>query len=517
MLPLLLACASGTVAVDDTAQGSSAADSAADTGDTGDSDTEVIPEGDCDPGAAPVYVTEGEAVSVRVSCRGEGAATAFAIDVLPEGARFDAGSATLTWTPGLDQAGHYELVVASAGDMPDAGVLDIWVADAWADVSNTPVNPLRYEEEHGLPVFHLEVPSTTNDDEDVETTLVYRARPYALGLKYRGASSSYYPKRSYTLSFPRDDEFGDAAEDFDERRKVVLTTLFDDNSYMRQLLCYELWSALDPGRHDIQTYLAVVYVNGSYEGLYLVSDHISGEYWEDHGYDEDGNLYKSVSHQANFYATYNGAPKSTWHDGYDKKEGVDGDWSDLDALVQFVAESDDATFAAGVEERVVLDEIADWWILVRYTEADDSGGKNAYHYADAATGLFHHAPWDFNHSFGQTWRTEREPASTDYDFHGTNNLFRRLLTHAEYGPYIEGRLREHLAGPLATEAVLARIDAHLDRIAPSAARDWEKWDDPYYTYGGWYWRTDWTDHHGEVAYLRAWVEARGGFFAEWYP
>ena len=43
--------------------------------------------------------------------------------------------------------------------------------------------------------------------------------------------------------------------------------------------------------------------------------------------------------------------------------------------------------------------------------ADDSGGKNAYLYFDPVGGLIHHVPWDFNHSLGQTWQTEREASN----------------------------------------------------------------------------------------------------------
>jgi hypothetical protein len=262
---------------------------------------------------------------------------------------------------------------------------------------------------------------------------------------------------------------------------------------------------------------AVVYINDAYEGLYVVTDHIDGEYWEDHGYDEDGDLYKAVTHQANFASTYSGYPKSTWHDGYDKQEGDPDDWSDLDALVEFVALSDAATFSAGIDERVVIDEIADWWILVRWTEADDSGGKNAYLYDDATTGLFHHAPWDFNHSLGQTWQTERESADTNYDFYWSNYLFQRLLEDPTWSPVMMDRMRSQLAGTYSAENVLARIDDALERIEPSADRDWEKWASQYQSYGGWYWRSDWTTHDEEVVYLRDWVTQRAGYMEAWFP
>jgi hypothetical protein len=520
MLLALLACTAAPIVPDPV-------DDTVDDTDTGlvdtdpvpeDTDTiEVIPDDPCDPGAPAVYGEEGEALSVRIACTGVGTADSFEILDLPDGAAWDAATATVTWTPGLADAGHYPLTVLSSGEASDVGVVDVWVADAWAAPANVAVEPLTYTDEYGLPVLHLNRPNETNDYDDVATTMVYGGRPWPVDLKYRGAASSYYPKRSYTLSFPADDEFDDADEGFENRRKIVLTTLFDDNSYLRQLLCYELWSAMDASRHDIQTMLTIVYINGAYEGIYLLSDHIDGEYWEDHGYDEEGSLYKSVTHEANFYATYGDTPKSSWHAGYEKQEGVDGDWSDLDALVQFVATSSDADFSAHVEEYVDIDEITDWWALVRFTEADDSGGKNAYLYADPATGIFHHAPWDFNHALGQTWQTEREASSTDYDFYWSNNLFKRLLADATHGPRMEARMRAHLAGALANEAVQLRIDTWMERIAPSTARDWEKWETQYRGYGGWYWRTDWTSHEEEVAYLKTWVEERADYMGAWYP
>jgi spore coat protein H len=513
MLLTLLACGPATIDVDDTEPADTDTDT--DTDSDTDTDTEVIVDGGCDPGAAAVYGVEGEELSFEPACLGDGTATSFSITALPDGARFD--GTRFTWTPGLADAGHVEVVVSSAGDHPDAGVVDVWVADAWDNPANERVSPRDYTYEYGLPVMHLEVPTSTNDYDDVETTLLYMGKPYAIELKYRGAASAYYPKRSYTLSFSPDDEFEDEDEGFDNRRKVVLTSLFDDNSYLRQLLCYEMWNALAPERHQIQVYLSVLYVNGEYVGLTLVSDHIDGEYWEDWGYYEDASLYKAVDHQANFYDNYGGTPKSWWGAGYEKQEGDPDDWNDLYDLVQFVATSDDATFESLVEDYVVIEEIADWWILVRFTEADDSGGKNAYLYYDPLTMIFHHAPWDFNHALGQTWQTEREASSTDYDFYWSNNLFYRLIESPTYGPVMKARMAEKLQGTLAAAAWTGRVDALLARAEPSAERDWAKWEDSYRSYGGWYWRTDWTTHDEEVAYLKTWITERSGYMNTWFP
>jgi hypothetical protein len=482
-----------------------------------DATSETIPAvPGCDPGAPTAYVTEGDEVTVTVGCTGQGTADAFDVPTPPDGATWDPETRTLTWTPGLDQAGRHDVPVVSDGVFRETGTLRIDVADAWDAPANVPVDPLTYTEELGLPVFHLTRPPDTNADTDVDASLVYEGHTYAIRLKYRGASSLYYPKNSYTITFPTDDHFEDADEGFDNRRKIVLTTTFDDNSYVRQALCYELWSALDPSRQQIQTMFAPVYINGAYEGLYVVTDHIDGEYWKDNGYTEDADLYKAITHEANFYADYSGAHKATWHDGYTKEEGPDGDWADLDAFVQWAATASDDDFRAGLGDRFAMNELIDWWILVRFTEADDSGGKNAYLYFDPVGGLIHHAPWDFNHSFGQTWQTEREASDTDYDFYWSNNLFARSLEDPELGPIWRARMRAALDGPLADEAVQARIDAHIARIGLSAARDWDKWQDAYRSYGGWNWRTDWTSYEDEVAYVKEWTSERDAVMNGWY-
>jgi hypothetical protein len=157
----------------------------------------------------------------------------------------------------------------------------------------------------------------------------------------------------------------------------------------------------------------------------------------------------------------------------------------------------------------------DWWTLVVFTEADDSGGKNAYLFNDPAAPLFRHVPWDFNHALGQTWQTDREPATYAYDFTGANNLFRRLLLSADYGDAMRGTMLDALDGAWSQEELAGLIDAYMAAIGPSGARDWDKWGDQYETYGGWSWRSNWTTHDEEVDYVRAWLAERHAYVEAW--
>lgn len=476
------------------------------------------PEGDfgCGPTAGDVEAEEGEVVSVQFRCVGAGVPDSWRLVTGPTGATLDSATGELTWATDLASAGEWRVTVAAVkGEERESGEATIWVADAWDQRGNTPVDPLTYTYEFGLPVFHLEVPDNIDNWAMYPGTVTYRGEEHVVEAQTRGAASSYYPKKSYRVDFEPQDEFRDEDEGFPKRHSIVLTSTFDDNAYFRQKLCFDIWNLLD-GAHRVETMFAVVYLNGEYLGLYLLGDHIDGNWWEDQGHWEDGNLYKSVDHSANFYATY-GGPKSSWHSGYEQKDGLQSDFADLDGFVEFVARSSDSEFEAGIADYVSLEQIYDWWALVIFTEADDSAGKNAYFYNDPNAPGFFFAPWDFNHSLGQTWQTDREPATYAESFTGTNNLFRRLLLSPTYGELMSQRFADARTSVLTPAAMDTVIDAYIARIDPSARRDWDKWEADYRSYSGWSWRSNWTDYDEEVAYTRQWVHDRWAFIEDWDP
>lgn len=473
----------------------------------------------CDPsGGGPHWLLEGETVTFSVSCATglELPGDAFEVAPLPEGAVYDPATREVTFSPGLDQAAVYEIEIRVA-QVSEVGRVKVGVADNWADPSNVPVvDPTQYPEEYGLPVLFLSpVPEAK---EYVPATVVYRGRTYAAEAELRGESSLGYPKNSFTLKFPKSDKFNepDEAGGFTDRRKVVLISTFDDNSYVRQRLAYDLWNRLDPEHIQVKTYSAVVYLDGEYHGLYTVGDHVNGYLMEDHGFSQDGNLYKAVNHNANFALTSyrTGDPKETLHDGYEKKEGQPlegepGAFADLEELVDFVANADEATFADGIGSRLDQRDYEDWWIFVTFILASDSAGKNSYHYHDPADGnVFRYVPWDFNASFGQTWETERDSASTFEEYTGMNLLFKRFLEDPRIGDRLRARYGEVLRGAFDEAEIQAMVDGYVQRIDASARRDEAKWGEAYRSYEGWSWRDDFTSYEEEIAYLKTWISER---------
>jgi spore coat protein H len=488
-------------------------------GEADDDDDDDDNTGVCAPdGGGPYWLEEGETVVFTIVCSNDAAldGAAVSIDGLPAGASYDAATATVSWTTDLDDAAVYEIALELGGELGD---VKIGVADAYDTPGNVAVvDPLAYPEEFGLPVLFLE-PGPLDSEIYAPATVIYDGHVYDAEGKKRGAASLGYPKNSYTLEFDSDDLFQEPrrAGGFQDKKKIVLISTFDDNSYVRQRLAYELWNRMDAEHIQIQVYSAVVYLDGAYWGLYTVADHVDDDLMLAHGLDPLGNLYKARNHDANFRLTKSGGgAKATLHDGYTKQEGTPlegeaGAFDDLHELVEWAATSSDDTFFAEREARLSVRDFEDWWIFVTLILADDSAGKNSYLYHDPSGGPWRFAPWDFNHSFGQTWQTARQDGDYLEEYTGANHLFERFLSDGDVADAMMSRYGELLDGILELAEIRALVDDYIDEIDDSARRDERKWSDAYRSYGGWSWRDDFTSYDGEVEYLEDWIDLRWSF------
>lgn len=464
---------------------------------------------------APAWVVEGEPLTVLIRCTGPDAYEGTAAG-LPEGASFDGRA--LTWTPGLADAGTYAAAVferpVNGGDT-EVVPLSIEVVDAWNAPGNEPPDPAKYAREFGLPVIHLFADGELNR-EDVPATAWIDGTLHTGRMKIRGASSSNYPKPGYGVTFDDDvdlDAWGLGTPD-----ELVLLTTFDDASYVRQKLAFDLWA--DVAEHQgaprltPRTAFVVVYLDGALHGLFVAADRVDAGFLRDQGLDSTGPLYKSVNHDANFRATSaSGAPKATPHDGYEQKEGALDDWAALDALVAFAANSDTPTFVAGMAAFIDPTEYMDWYLFVRFASAGDSGGKNAYLYAEPPTNVLRYAPWDMNHSFGQDWRTIRVPTEDANDFRWTNQIFVHLQDDPTSHATLAARWDDLTTGPFGAASLQAHLDDYYGAIDPAARRDFERWGPDYFAYGGWAGdrQSDFLDYEGERAYLADWLAARAAW------
>jgi CotH protein len=497
-----------------------------------------VPSGTCQPRAAggPFWLEEGDTIELTIECATGASLPPGGLEVpnLPAHASIDPARAIITFSPGLDQAGVYALELKIAGGS-DRGVVEVQVADRFDAPGNVPVNPATYTEEFGLPVVHLTVDAAINDEDYLPATITYRGHTFqGAEAKYRGQTSLSYPKNSYTLKFTKEDRFGEPlrATGLEGKRRVTLTTTFDDNSYLRTRLAFELWNRIGEPHVDVQAYNAVVYLNGEFWGLYTVTDHVDRHLMEDYGFDEGGNLYKARTNDANFRLTRAAppyVPKDTLSEGYTKEEGAPvagepGASSDLEALVNWVATSTPEEFRAELDTHIAREEYENWWLLISLILAGDSAGKNSYHYhdprADAPDARFHVVPWDFNDSFGQTFyddHTGREATRNLEKLSEYNLLFQRLLGDPATRAPLTARYRVALDDEWELGSVLEALDTWASENEPVALRDERKWSTDYAAYFAARRTSELTTHTEEIAYVRSWIIERWAYVRDYYP
>ncbi|MFT4978009.1 MAG: spore coat protein H [Myxococcota bacterium] len=469
--------------------------------------------------STPWYL-EGETISFLVGC-GEGVSASevgLAAVRVPSGARLSADGA-FVWETGPADGGRHDLVFAASTSLATRTVT-VWVADNPDVDGAVAVDPEAYTEEWGLPVLHLTAPEGLGSS-DEPGRVALDGDVYDVSVKVRGASSYYYPKKSYTLDFGDDEVIFPGWDQ--SRDHLILLTTFDDNSYVRQKLIYDLWAEMGEywGEQRLvpRSSFAVVYLNGDYHGLYVVLDRIDDEFIRHMGFDDSGDLFKAVNHDANFYlTTSSGYPKSTLTEGYEKKEGEPEDsYASLQALVGFTGAGSASDLVEGAGDWIELGEFMDWLLLVHYSMSEDSAGKNSYLYQDPDTGLFRYVPWDFNHAWGQNWYTQRIPSDRLNYFEGTNRVFWAIQDVREevlWDRFAE--LRDE--GPLSPEALESLVDDYFARIQPSAERDWAVWREAYRSYSGWASARNssdnWTEYEGEKEYLYQWLSDRATLFSD---
>jgi spore coat protein H len=519
LIQLLLACDGGGVVL----PFDSAGDSGGPTDDSGEpADDSGEPTDDsAEPTACVVtatgeqHVEEGSPVTLTFACDGAVNPDDPLTVGLPDGAAWDAATWTFTWTPGLDQGGRYDLLATTPSGA--AGTVTLWVSDNFASDENIAVDPALYQEEDGLPVLHLTFDPNLNSGSDTPATLVFMGRTYNVEAQTRGASSLSYPQQSFTIKFAKEDRLDADELGWDDFDDLVLQTTFDDVAGIRNTLSHRVWGSLDPARLTPQTAMGVVYVKGRFHGLYQLIERVDDDFYNARGLAEDGNLYKSVNHDANFYSTNSwGGAKYTWHDGYEKREGSPtesepGAFDDIDALVEWAATSPNSVFREELADWMLTEEVQDWFFFVSFGMVTDSAGKNAHLYHDPITdGPFRITPWDYNASWGQEWETSRISVTYLTDFVYANRLFEAMLNDDVMSAEVWARYEEQLNGPLSEEALLAEAQALLDASQWARTRNWRRWGGRYKSYFG----------HGanpddEAEYLLTWIDDRHEIIADW--
>ncbi len=377
------------------------------------------------------------------------------------------------------------------------------------------------------------------------------------GFRYRGASSTMYPKKSFAVKLydaegnSLDHEFFGLRND----NNWILDAMYNDDVCMRNRVSTDLWNDIatqsyhrrkgweKKAKTGTRGRFVEVICNGRYHGLYCMTEKIDRKQLKLKKFvaakrDENGaylsldtihsTLYKAVNwtyevfmghdFDANTYpqkapsAYYNNLKREGWA-GYEikypdwEKERID--WGPLWNAVNFVATANDEAFDEEVDAFFDYPVLRDYYLFAEIILAKDNRGKNMYYFnydqrGSECSKMLGLTPWDLDATWGSTWDSKKDETTTpdndyaEYMLHHT--LFYRLNRSIRWNwtRDLKVRYAEWRNEGVSAESLIGRFLDYGDLLSQSGAdkREAQRWGAQHKSIAD------------SLGYVKEWIEKR---------
>lgn len=389
--------------------------------------------------------------------------------------------------------------------------------------------------------------------------------------KYRGASSSNYPKRSYAIKLR--DENGNSVDrkllGYRSDNNWILDAMYIDLACMRNRVATDLWNAFEckpyyadrekKVRTGTRGKFVEVILNGQWWGLYCMTEKMdrkqlklkkfvpaaqstTGEN-EVHGVlyksnqwtyevfmgheSNDDNDYKQVIYPHKKVSDYkNILGKETWCEyefKYPDYEDEAVEWRPLHDAANMVATSFILNIDS-VKSRFDYPMLRDYYLFIDLLLATDNHGKNLFWYAYDTQGpegdKLSLAPWDLDGTFGQDWDgviTNTKDVTLDFDTyiknyeHGQFAIFDLIKSRSEWQQDLKDRYAElRIKGVISGDSIANRFANYASLFEASLAdqREQNMWSKTYHSRH--------KDIQGGATYAESWIRRRVNWLDQKY-
>jgi spore coat protein CotH len=267
-----------------------------------------------------------------------------------------------------------------------------------------------------------------------------------VGIRIRGRSSRWHPKRSYKIDFK---EFG--GEKFFNYKKFDLEPNINDPSLAREPLSCYLYKEV--GVPAMRYHFHTLFMNDEYMGVYLNIEHIDDEFVDRRFGSESGNLYKSS------YSVGLTPETDVYNDEIlELKTNEDiNDRSGVERLIHILATVHGNAFADSIEAVFNVDNYLRQLAvetLIGHWDGYSYMGSNYYLYENPKTRKIEYIPYDLDNTWGIDW-IGRDWESRDLfnwaHENGGRPLTQRILEVNEYKhrytEYLKELLDKHFTEP----------------------------------------------------------------------
>lgn len=385
---------------------------------------------------------------------------------------------------------------------------------------NSPITPDEFPKINIL----CEEKLNNEDFKDCEFELITddeseRIIPMKARIKVRGSFNAKMPKKGYRIELSSPKSLLGLRKDDDWQ----LFALFLDLSNVRIKLSFDLYRSLlpiNPSAILPNSHFVCVYINGEYQGLYLLSEKNDRRLF---GFDDTRNdISSSLIFQAgarrNDFKNYK---YSDWsQDWPNEDENIPSSYIMNDIMTElsgFISNTSDTEFfnsSMGIYSRFNKLNLIDFYLFNYFILHKDFWGQNYFLVRNSAPNLFYLVPWDFDPSFGQylgrKYSSSEDPTNEIFQ---RNYLYYRLLNNEEFIIEVKKRwffLRQTI---WTDEYILDMVSDIYNDIKVISEIDSKMWYSLIF-------KNDWEyDIEKSVKYLYEWISERLDFcdsFFEYY-
>lgn len=295
---------------------------------------------------------------------------------------------------------------------------------------------------------------------------------------YRGGGSSRHPKWSLSLKFDHPVELCGLPAD----KKWVLNASYIDKTFLRHKLSFDLFRMMNPGVNiSPQCKFALLQINDDPRGLYVLMQKMDPVTLGISRKDTSSVLFK----EPRIFQTGYIPPQDTnniYQQKFPKKK-KDDRTCQIESLRDFLFNSSDSLFRDSIASVFDINNVADWHLLLLFSNNADGIIKNYYLYkVDDAT-PFRIAPWDYDHSYGR---------DSDYEYNMLDEILdcdravilRRLWEWDSYRTLISNRWCElRSQNIISVQRLEAMVDADAKTIRKAVEANVRIWpvDDPVFS------------------------------------
>lgn len=334
---------------------------------------------------------------------------------------------------------------------------------------------------------------------------------YSCQVKYRGASSINYTKKSFSVKLI--DSIGNELDSeilgLRDDNSWILDAMAIDRIRMRNRVCFDLWNQLSKtpyatkfdNRNGTVGMFVEVFINGKYHGLYCLTDKINRQLLGLKKADTDTNgnvtvkglLYKGKTWDEGIYSSYLRSYKkgertdtvrwNTWELEYPDDYPSDKTWQPLMDLIDFCSsKTTNDDFQNKWQTWFYMNNLVEYYIMTMALNVGDNLYKNTFLSTVNITKnhLYMITPWDMDASLGGAWDGKHNERYSNINTYYNRAPFNRLVSLNLDGFVDKAKSlwADVSASVFSIDNVNGVLDNYADMFEKSGAwqREYKKWN-----------------------------------------